>query len=75
MKKSLYDEMWRPLCKKILHPFVTKPGAPYAPVTKWGNPYGQTTYPYDDMWSPLCKKILNPFVTKSGAPYAPVTKR
>ena len=67
--------MWRPLCEKILHPFVTKSGAPYAPVTKWRNPYGQTIYPYDEMWSPLCKKILNPFVTKSGAPYAPVTKR
>ena len=56
MKKSLCDEMWRPLCKKILHPFVTKLGLPYTPVTKRGNPYGQTTYPYNEMWSSLCKK-------------------
>ena len=37
--------MWSPLCKKILHPLVTKCGAPYAPVTKCGAPYAQTIYP------------------------------
>ena len=60
-----------PYAKEILHPFVTKCRAPYAPVTKCGNSYAQTNYPCDEMWSPLCKKNTTPIYDEMQSPLCP----
>ena len=70
-KKVIVTKCRAPYAQKILHPLVTTCGSPYAPVTKRGNPYGQTICPCDERWSPLRTKNTTPISDEMQNPLCP----